>query len=82
MMKQIARGDGLDLINKGSLEAQWAEPASLCFHSNLRKLYTDPSILQVLPNNFGSFGYSVSEEKIFLEIDLPETRIAYVDHVC
>jgi hypothetical protein len=29
------------------LEAQWAEPVSLIFHSVLRKLYTEPS--KVLP---------------------------------
>jgi hypothetical protein len=37
----------------------------------------------MLPTNFGSFdqGQVVSEEKI-LEIDLPETRIAYCGHDC
>jgi hypothetical protein len=32
--------------------------------------------------SFGSFGQAVSEEKIFLEIDQSETRIAYGGHVC
>jgi hypothetical protein len=32
------------------LEAQWAEPVSLTFHSDLRKHYTKPS--KVLPTKF------------------------------
>ena len=36
------------------LEAQWAEPVSLTFHSALRKLNTV----------FGSFGQAVSEKKM------------------
>ena len=32
--------------------------------------------------SFGSFGHAVSKEKIFKEIDKPETRIVYDDHAC
>jgi hypothetical protein len=31
---------------------------------------------------FGSFGYAVSEEKIFLDIEQSDTRIACGGHVC
>ena len=47
------------------LEAQWAELVSLTFYFVLRKLYTEPSINRCFLPNFGSFGYLVSEEKIF-----------------
>jgi hypothetical protein len=36
----------------------------------------------MLPTKFGSFGEAVSEEKIFLEINQSETRIAGGGHVC
>ena len=59
-------------ITRGSVG--WACVAHLSFYFE-KTLYR--TFHRCFLPNFGSFGYSVSEENIFLEIDQSETRIAY-----
>ena len=67
-------------INHGiqhKLEAQWAEPVSLIFHSALRKLNTEPSN-QVSVHMAKQF----QRRRFSLEIDQSETRIVCGGHIC
>jgi hypothetical protein len=68
------------VYRNNKLEAQWAEPVSLTFHSALMKLNAESSIgvsRQVSVHLAKQF-----QRRRILEIDQPETRIAYGSHVC
>jgi hypothetical protein len=55
-----------------------AEPVSLIFHSALRKLYTEPSM--VLPTKFRFIWLLSFKGKDNLEINQSEIRIVYGGH--
>jgi hypothetical protein len=62
------------------LEAQWAEPVSLTFHSALRKLNIEPSI--GASHHISVHLAKQFQRRRFLEIDQSETNIVYGGHVC
>ena len=71
-VKPVLRG----YIGDKELEAQWAEPVLLTFHSALENL------IQNLPTKFHFILAKQFQRRRFLEMDQSEARIACGGHAC
>ena len=61
---------------------EWPVPAMFVSGLELNEQSSQRTFQGCFLPSFDSYGQTVSEEKIFLEINQPETRMTYGGHVC